>query len=128
MVLLQKRKGGWADKQWDASVCGHVDHGEGPRLAAKHEAIEELCVNVDIKDMNFNSVVYKEVGGEDYAFYNFSFFTYKWKKTPIVGEKDKCYEIKWFDINKLPKNLIDDRKVSMKNFLTKNYYNECDCK
>jgi len=115
MILLQKRKGGWADGYWEASACGHIDHGEGPMDAAKHEAKEEIKVDIDTKDMVFSSIICKRVGGEDHAFYNFVFFTYKWKGEPKVNEEDKIYEIKWFDIKKLPSNIIGDRKIAIKN-------------
>jgi isopentenyldiphosphate isomerase len=121
--LLQKRKGGWADNMWEASACGHIDHGEGPIDASIHEALEEIGVIIEKKDARFIHIVFKEVGGCDHAYYNFSFICTKWKNEPSVGEPDKCYEIKWFDINKLPKNIINDRKIALKE-IDKNFYSE----
>ena len=36
---------------------------------------------------------------------------------PKVMEPDKCYELKWFDFNKLPKNILKWHKEQIKVFL-----------
>ncbi|MDR1850891.1 MAG: NUDIX domain-containing protein [Mycoplasmataceae bacterium] len=122
-VLLQLRKGGWGDNMWDASASGHIDHGETPTEAAQHEAVEEITVNVKTNDMKFISVINKRVN-EDEIYYNFSFYSTQWTGTPNVNEPEKLYEIKWFDVKKLPKNMIADRKIAIKNYLNKISYGE----
>jgi 8-oxo-dGTP pyrophosphatase MutT (NUDIX family) len=123
-VLLQRRKHGWGDNLWEASAAGHVDSGENPLQAVVHEALEEIGIVVNEKDIKFISVVCKNVAKttNDVAYYNFSFYVKKWKNIPQISEPDKCYEIKWFDIKKLPRALIPDRKVSLTNLFTKTYY------
>jgi 8-oxo-dGTP pyrophosphatase MutT (NUDIX family) len=122
-VLLQQRKGGWGDKMWDGSASGHVDHGESPKEGAQHEAIEEIGVKVKISDMQFMSVINKKVS-QDEIYNNFSFYCTKWTGVPKINEPEKIYALKWFDITKLPKNIINDRKVALKNFITNKFYAE----
>jgi ADP-ribose pyrophosphatase YjhB (NUDIX family) len=123
MVLLQKRKGGWGDGLWEAGASGHIDHGESPVDAIIHEAKEELCIKISKKDVVFFSVINKHASKKD-IFYNFSFYCEKWTGVPKIGEEDKISDIKWFDIKKLPKNIICDRKIALGNFLNKKYYDE----
>jgi 8-oxo-dGTP pyrophosphatase MutT (NUDIX family) len=122
LVLLQQRRGGWADKKWEAGASGHIDEGESPIDAIIHEAKEELCIKVNKKDVEFITVIYKKSCGE--TFYNFSFICKKWTGTPVVGEPDKIIQIKWFNINKLPTNMIPDRKLALNNYLKKVNYSE----
>jgi 8-oxo-dGTP pyrophosphatase MutT (NUDIX family) len=115
LVLLQQRKGGWADKLWEAGASGHIDHGESPKDAIVHEAKEELNIKINKKDVEFISIFFKKSQGQ--IFYNFSFVCKKWTGTPIVGEPDKIIQIKWFNINKLPTRMIPDRKLAINNYL-----------
>lgn len=135
-VLLQKRQNtNFADGWWEAGAAGHVDNGENPTRAAIHEAKEELKIKITENDLkfasvsckkntNFNSATHSGRAFDSKAFYIFHFFCSNWKNVPQVGEKNKCSEIKWFDIKKLPKKIIVDRKLAIKNYLTNtNYFN-----
>ncbi|GMO14487.1 MAG: hypothetical protein Ta2E_04880 [Mycoplasmoidaceae bacterium] len=122
-VLLQQRKGGWADQMWEAGAAGHIDADEGPADALVHEASEEICVKVNKKDLKFNSVVFKRNKTNE-MFYNFSFMCSKWIGEPKIGEPDKTIQLKWFNIKKLPTNIIGDRKVSLSNYLKNIPYSE----
>jgi 8-oxo-dGTP pyrophosphatase MutT (NUDIX family) len=123
-VLLQQRKGGIFDKKWESSASGHIDHGEGPADAGIHEAFEEILVKIDKKDLKFVHVIFKEVGGDHHGYFNFSFICEKWEGTPTIGEPDKCSDLKWFDINNLPEDLIPDRRLVISELKKKNYYSE----
>jgi ADP-ribose pyrophosphatase YjhB (NUDIX family) len=115
-VLLQKRQNtSFANGFWEAGAAGHVDQGENFLDAAIHEAKEELCIDINIKDLELKTLVNKRIAKND-ARYNFHLICKKWKGTPKIGEPEKCSEIKWFDIKKLPKKVIDDRELVLKNF------------
>ena len=102
---------------------GHVENMESMKMAMQREAKEEICINIDIKDLEFVSLIHK-INGKDTIYYNGSFKTTKWKGEPIIGEPNKNEEIKWFDIHHLPENLIDDRKEAICNYLNNIAYSE----
>lgn len=102
---------------------GHVENMESMKMAMKREAKEELCIDIDIKDLQFVSLIHK-INGIDTIYYNGYFKAKKWKGEPKIGEPNKNDEIKWFDIYNIPDNLVDDRKEAIKNYIEKIPYGE----
>lgn len=45
-------------------------------------------------------------------------------KEPCVKEPDKCEEIKWFSINELPENMIDNGRIAIQNSKNHIFYSE----
>jgi ADP-ribose pyrophosphatase YjhB (NUDIX family) len=107
---------------WEAGASGHVDHGESPTDAIIHEAFEEICVKIKERDLKFIGVIHKTIGGKEHAYYNFSFMCTKWKGIPKIGEPEKASELKWFNIKKLPMNIISDRKKVLRQYAKGIYY------
>ena len=69
-ILLQKRKNtGYMDGYWDYSASGHVENKESMKMAMKREAKEELCIDINIDDLEFISLIHK-INGEDIIYYN----------------------------------------------------------
>jgi 8-oxo-dGTP pyrophosphatase MutT (NUDIX family) len=120
-VLLQLRKGGWADNEWDAGACGHVDVGENPIQAIIHEAKEEIGVSLKEEDIQFKCSMCKCINNDNGVFsqavYNFVMVCDKWTGEPVVCEPDKTSEVAWFPIDKLPANTILDRRAGLENIL-----------
>ena len=102
---------------------GHVENMESMKMAIQREAKEELCIDIDIKDLEFISLIHK-INDKDTIYYNGYFKAKKWSGEPKIGEPDKNAEIKWFAINELPENLVDDRKQAIKNYINKIPYSE----
>lgn len=102
---------------------GHVENMESMKMAVQREAKEELCIDIRIEDLEFISLIHK-INDYDKIYYNGYFKAKKWKGEPRIGEPDKNEEIKWFYIDKLPKNLVDDRKVAIQNYKNKIVYSE----
>lgn len=126
MVLLQLRQNtGFADGMWEAGAAGHVDDKESATDAAVHEAKEELGITIQKTDLQFVGICNKIVKRPgDYAFYINHFLVNKWIGKIVVGEPAKCAELRWFDINNLPKNMIADRKIALENIKRGIYYSE----
>ena len=123
-ILLQKRKNtGYMDGHWDCSASGHVENMESMKMAMQREAKEELCIDIDVHDLEFVSLIHK-INGVDTIYYNGYFKAKKWKGEPKIGEPNKNEEIRWFDIHNLPDNLVDDRKDAIKNYIQKIPYSE----
>ena len=102
---------------------GHVENMESMKMAMIREAKEELCIDIDIHDLEFVSLIHK-INGIDTIYYIAYFKPNKWRGEPRIGEPNKNEEIKWFDIHNLPDNLVDDRKEAMKNYIEHIPYSE----
>lgn len=114
-ILLQKRQNtGFADGFYDLSASGHVEDNESMETAMCREAKEELNIDINPEDLEFICLIHKNLGRGIYV--NVYFKVTKWNGEPIINEPHKNAEIKWFNINELPKNLINDRIEAIHNY------------
>lgn len=104
-------------------LLGHVENMESMKMAMQREAKEEICIDIDLKDLEFVTFIHK-INGNDIIYYNGYFKANKWQGEPQIGEPDKNAEIKWFPIHALPENIIDDRKQAIQNYIDKIPYSE----
>lgn len=129
-ILLQLRKNtGWMDGFWDLGACGHVDENETLIQATIRETKEEICIDVLPEDVEFISLNHNNLGkkGIYYCFYmRIKNYTGEIK----TGEPNKCAELKWFDIENLPENIVPIRKSALKDYKEGIVYNEIgwDCR
>lgn len=122
-ILLQKRKNtGFMDGYWDVAASGHVEEGESTTEAAAREAREELGIEIAKNDIKFAGFYYNNFGSVTYCHTYFDVRNYS--GIPRVNEPNKCSEIKWFYIKDLPKDMIDERKTSVMNYLKGIYFGE----
>ena len=91
------------DGKYEISCSGHLEKGESLLNAMIREAKEELGIEIQEKDLQlvFVNHSYKE----DYI--QIYFTTQKYKGSPQIIEKDKCDDLRWFNINNLPNNIMD---------------------
>ena len=124
-VLLQRRQNtGFMDGLWDLSCSGHVEHGESMRQAAAREAKEELGVTVTPDNLRFFTFVHKREEEWDLTYYNAYFVCTEFDDEPKICEPEKCSDLKWFDLDNLPADLINDRKCAVKAYLDGVHYIE----
>lgn len=103
-ILFQRRcNTGYMDGKYEISCSGHLEKGESLSNAMIREAKEELGIEIQEKDLQlvFVNHSYKE----DYI--QIYFTTQKYKGIPQIIEKDKCDDLRWFNINNLPNNIMD---------------------
>ena len=114
-ILLQKRQNtGFADGFYDFAASGHVEDGEPMRVAMCREAKEELGIDVAPDGLEFVCLIHKNLGKGIYV--NMYFRARKWCGEPVINEPTKNAELKWFDIDRLPDNLVSDRKQAVLNY------------
>lgn len=124
-VLLQRRKNtGFGDGLWDLSCSGHVEHGESMSQAIVREAEEELGIIIDVRSLEFFVLVHKRESKIDLTYYNAYFVCHDFIGEPHICESDKCSELKWFDLNHLPQDILDDRKLAVDSFKNGVHYIE----
>jgi len=124
-VLLQLRQNtGYADGMWDCSSSGHLEENESITTAAQRETQEEINISLTKEELIFICVDHKKTLTENGSYFNFYFIAENTKATPKICEPTKCKDLQWFDIEKLPDNMIADRKIALNNFFQKKYFNE----
>lgn len=124
-VLLQRRQNtGFADGMWDFSCSGHVEHGESMSESAVREAGEELGIAIQPDKVKFFAFLHKREKDIDLTYYYAYFVCTEYDGKPRIAEPDKCSELKWFDIDNLPDDLIDDRKTAMRAYFDGVHYIE----
>lgn len=122
-ILLQKRQNtGYCDGYYDFSCSGHVEENETMTDAVCREAKEELNIEISPDDLEFICLIHKKSNNEIYN--NIYFKITKWNGHPIINEPNKNEELKWFYINDLPNNLINDRIQAINNYQNKIKYSE----
>ena len=122
-ILFQKRKNtGYCDGYYDLSASGHVDANESMKHAMCREAKEELGITIDEDDLEFVCIIHKNSNGIIY--YNGYFKANKWIEEPKINEPEKNEELKWFNINELPNNIVDDRYLAIENYKNGIKYSE----
>ena len=112
-ILLQQRKG-WAAGKWDAAVGGHVDANEPMTACVQREAKEEIDIEISKDDIIFVNIQHNI--SKDSIYYDGHFFIKGFKGTPRICEPDKIGDLRWFDIDNLPDNMIDRRLQAIIDF------------
>lgn len=122
-VLLMKRcNTGYMDEKY-ALVAGHVEVGESLKQAIVREAKEEIGIDINESELHYVCGIRR---GDNSEYINFYFSINKYNGTITNMEPNKCNDLKWFDINKLPDNIIvNDKKAiyNMENNISFEEYN-----
>lgn len=122
-ILLQKRKNtGFADGYYDFSASGHVEENESLKEAMCREAKEELNIIIKPEELEFVCLIHKNIGNGTYI--NAYFKALNWVGNPMINEPGKIEELKWFNINDLPANIVNDRVDAIKNYQNNIKYSE----
>ena len=106
ICLMRRYNTGWNDGNY-ALMGGHVEDGESPICAAIREAKEEFGVDVTSQSLKhmLTCAVYPD---HIYLYFKCT----DWQGEIVNMEKDQCDDISFFDVDNLPKNLIDaDRQA-----------------
>jgi 8-oxo-dGTP pyrophosphatase MutT (NUDIX family) len=115
-ILLQLRQStGYMDGYWDASSSGHVEENEFVMDAVVRETKEEIGITVEKKDVEFAAFTYCLFEHATYCYIYFDIKNYSGE--PKIAEPEKCADLKWFGLEKLPENMISDRKETIQNYM-----------
>ena len=122
-ILFQKRKNtGYCDGQYDVTASGHVEEGETMTEAMCREAKEEVSIGIEPEGLEFVCLNHSNYNNGTY--YNGYFIARKWEGMPSIGEPEKIEELKWVNINQLPENIMEDRKIAIENYKNGVKYSE----
>lgn len=116
-ILLSRRfNTGWMDGNYSL-VAGHLDGGESVSQAMIREAKEEAGITIKKEDLIPATVIHRVYPGQEYV--DFFFVTKKWSGYPTIKEPDKCDNMDWFPLNKLPNNTLSYIKEAINNYKNK---------
>ena len=103
-ILLSLRSNtGYCDGMY-SFIAGHVESNESVTCAMSREAKEEASIQIDPKDLKVLLTMHRKTPNSDWV----DFFL---KADSIKGvfknmEPKKCKELKFFDLNNLPQNIV----------------------
>ena len=119
-ILLMKRQNtGYDDGKYELPG-GHLEQGEDLYDALIREIKEELCIDVRREDISIIHLMHHYTGER----LNFIFEVNGEKIEPKIGEPEKCSELRWVDINKLPNETTDKVKKIVKNIKANIFYDK----
>lgn len=106
-LLLSLRSSKHGSGAW-SPPGGHIEYGESFALASAREAFEEVGIKVlKTELLGVTNDIYRE-GKKHYVTLHLKATLYKGR--PSIKEPDKATDMRWFPLNKLPKNLFLSNK------------------
>lgn len=120
ILLLRRFKTGYEDGNYSVPA-GHVDGNEKVTQAMIREALEETGIIVQEENLRMIHTMHRKSDEERIDFF---FEAAQWKGEPKIMEPDKCDELRWFPIDRLPDNMIPYVKTAIENYQTKIVFSE----
>lgn len=122
-ILLQKRcNTGYMDGMY-AIVSGHLEKNESMLSGIIIEVKEEIGVELSSDKVEFVCIIRR---GDNDDYINSYFKCDNFAGDVKNMEIDKCTELKWFNINELPDNIIPNDKRAIKNMINNIILDEYD--
>ena len=105
IFLTRRFNTGYKDGEYMVP-SGHVEAGESLCAAMAREAMEEVGVLVRPVDLRLVHVMYRAAADATGERADFFFDTASWEGEPRNCEPDKCDEVGWFPLYRLPQNTV----------------------
>ena len=99
---------------------GHLEYNEDIYTAMIREAKEELLIDLKQEELKIVEVFHHYTGNR----INFIFEADIANHNPQIGEKDKCDELLWTEIDNLPDKTNEKMKTIINNFVKNIYYDK----
>ena len=113
ILLLRRYNTGYEDGNYSV-VAGHIDGNESVANAMIREAKEEANIIISKEDLETVHVMHrKKIRGE---YIDYFFFCNKWNGEIKNVEPHKCDDLRWFNINKLPDNMVEYIRVAIEHY------------
>mgnify|MGYP001447668648 CR=1 FL=1 len=102
ILLLRRYNTGYEDGNYSV-IAGHLDGNEEVKAAAIREAYEEAGIRIDPESIEVVGVMHRKSTDERIDWF---LACEKWDGEITNMEPNKCDQLKWFDLNNLPSNVI----------------------
>lgn len=123
-VLLLKRKNtGYEDGNYSV-IAGHLEPGENFTSAIIREAKEEANITITPDDIEQIFVQHRKASNGEPERVDTYFVATNWKGTIKNVEPHKCEHLQWYDLHKLPKNVVPCVRAALASIRNQENYNE----
>jgi 8-oxo-dGTP diphosphatase len=126
VLLLRRFNTGYEDGNYSVPA-GHLDGNEPASEAMIREAREEIGVDIDPADLEVVHVMHRQAAQDDRQVnerVDFYLTASHWEGEPKIMEHDKCDELSWHPIDRLPDNTIPYIRAALTAHLSGEYYSE----
>jgi len=103
VLLLRRFQTGYEDGNYSLPA-GHAEEKETLREAMVREVTEEVGVQINIEDWQLAVTMHRSCG--DHERIDFFFTVPHWNGELKNMEPEKCDDLSWFPLHKLPENTI----------------------
>jgi 8-oxo-dGTP pyrophosphatase MutT (NUDIX family) len=121
VLLMRRCNTDYRDGYYDLPA-GHLEKDESLTEAIIRESQEEVGLNLDPEKAELVHVMHWSEIDPSYIYFFFSFKD--WEGTPKIEEPEKCDDLRWFNLNDLPKNIIPCVHMALKEIHRPNLYTE----
>lgn len=120
ILLLKRQNTGYEDGKYGLP-SGHLEDNESITKGLQREIKEEVDIHIDQKNMKLTHTMHRK---EKDIRVDFFFSAKEYKGIPKNAEPEKCDDLDWFPIDKLPKNTIPYIRKAIQNSLDKVLFSE----
>jgi 8-oxo-dGTP diphosphatase len=119
VLLLRRFNTGYEDGQYSV-IAGHLDGGEEVTTAMRREAREEAGIEIAPENLRVVGVMHRKSTEERIDFF---LTTTEWAGEITNREPTKCDELAWFDLDRLPENVIPYVRRALENYRRGRWFN-----
>ncbi len=123
ILLLKRAHTGYEDGNYSL-VAGHVDQGETFTQAMIREAFEEIGLFLKPEYLEVVHVMHRKSGHDQSERVDVFFVAAKWNGKIKNQEPEKCADLSWFEMEKIPQNTIPYVREVIENIKNKKIYSE----
>ena len=120
VFLLRRQNTGYEDGKYSLPA-GHLEDNESITKGLQREVKEEIGVHIDQKDMKLVHTMHRK---EKDIRVDFFFSAKRYKGTPENAEPEKCDDLGWFPLERLPRNTIAYIRKAIQKSLDKVIFSE----
>lgn len=113
IVLLRRYNTEYEDGNYSV-IAGHVDGNEDLKSAMIREAKEEAGIAISPNDLKIVGAMHRKSGDERVDFF---LVASVWQGQLKNMEPNKCDDLSWFEINRLPNNMVPYVKKAIENYM-----------